>query len=138
MAMFDSWDDYALAVFNPAASSYNMITEGYAGIKEQEQLDKENKRDSAIADAEAEAEVAAIRASTRSLGGSGASSGASSSSSSSPSSGLNVSTRSLGSGRGDSDSSTSDSSTYVGAAVVASLIGGAVYYYWRNHKRGRK
>ena len=126
MAMFDSWDDYALAVFNPAASSYNMITEGYAGIKEQDQLNKENKRDSAIADAEAEAEVAAIRASTRSLGGSGASSGASS--------GLNVSTRSLGSGRGDD----SDTSTYVGAAVVASLIAGGVYYYWRHHKRGRK
>jgi cobalamin biosynthesis Mg chelatase CobN len=49
--MFDSWDDYAKAIFNPAASTYDMIVETDEAIKKSKQQAEQNKRDKAEKDA---------------------------------------------------------------------------------------
>lgn len=56
--MFDSWDDYAKAVFNPAASTYDMIMEADEGIRQHEKEAKQQKREQAQKDAEAKAKLA--------------------------------------------------------------------------------
>jgi len=123
--MFDSWDDYIKAVFNPAASTYDMIMEAETGFRDQSAKSKENKRHQAEADAESATRVQEAKAATRKAKQTNPDSSSSSSGTSSSASGDLAS--------GSSSSGSIGSSVTTGEVVAAvgllAVVVAGIYYF---------